>query len=51
VVEPQKIARINVVDRMIHVFDLHCFPTVYICNGVLSSNCRCDIIPVLVKEG
>lgn len=33
-----------------HVYDLHSLESVYIANGILSSNCRCVLLPVVEDE-
>jgi len=41
--------RLDLVDSF-HVYDLQCLSTMYVANGLLSSNCRCCVVPV-VKTG
>lgn len=40
-ITPLQIARVNIRYSDTHVYDLQCFSTMYISNGILSSNCRC----------
>lgn len=46
-VTAQQIVDINVRAFTGHVYDLSTQSGMYIANGVLSSNCRCDVLPVL----
>lgn len=50
IVKPKKIRRINIKSQCAfsHVYDLQCLSTMYIINGVLSSNCRCSLTAKLI---
>ena len=43
VISPDAVVGVNVSSFSGHVYDLQCSSTMYIANGVLSSNCRCAI--------
>lgn len=49
-VAPTQIRRINIRDSVAHVYDLQCLSTMYTCNGVLSSNCRCACRAILSDD-
>ncbi len=46
-IKPNKIVYVNRYFFSGHVYDLQSRGTLYTANGVLSSNCRCDLLPVL----
>lgn len=48
-IKPNKIVYVNRYFFSGHVYDLQSEGTLYSVNGVLSSNCRCDLLPV-IKE-
>jgi HK97 family phage portal protein len=45
-----KVVDVNVRDFLGHVYDLHTKSSLYIANGILSSNCRCTTVPVLITD-
>jgi hypothetical protein len=40
-----KIIKVNIFPYCGHVYDLHTFTSLYICNGIVSSNCECSANP------
>ena len=48
-VSTQKVVDVQTRSFSGHVYDLHTQSLLYIANGVVSSNCRCTILPVVVE--
>lgn len=49
-VEFDNISSIRIENFTGHVYDVSSMSTLYICNGYLSSNCRCSVTPVFEDE-
>lgn len=46
-VEPSKVVKVDMYPFSGHIYDLQSESSLYISNGIWSSNCRCDLLPVL----
>lgn len=45
-----KVVNVNIRDFLGHVYDLHTTSSMYLANGLVSSNCRCTVEPILITE-
>lgn len=50
VVESSEVVGVTVSRYIGHVYDLQTETGLYGCNGIITGNCRCDTIPVLIDE-
>jgi len=49
-IEPLEIVNVDIFPYVGHVYDLQTLSSLYIANGILSSNCRCMLLPVFSWE-
>jgi SPP1 gp7 family putative phage head morphogenesis protein len=49
-IEPLEIVNVERFPYQGHVYDLQTLSSLYICNGIIASNCRCVLAPVLSFE-
>ncbi len=50
-IRPLEVVKVNLFSFHGLVYDLQSTSSLYIANGILSSNCRCDVVPVIIEEG